>query len=325
VALSGAAPVPQTLLHWYRRLGLDVLEVYGMTESCGYSHIGRSGEHVPGWIGRPCPEVEVRIDEAGEVQVRSGATMQGYFKDPQKTAETLTEDGFLRTGDKGERRADGLLKLTGRVKELFKTSKGKYVAPAPIENRLNACPRIETSMVSGVGQPSAYAIVVLAETVRPQVKADPAFKAQVHAELEQLLDAVNAELPDYEKLQMLVVAPEPWSIENGMLTPTMKIKRARIESAVEPQLATGTPAKTKCAGPEGQLGANHSQRAAGLRRVIRKHVAQLGRRHCQVPLQHLCQHLAEVGADRQITPLIQSGRRQARPVTMHLATSYRAA
>ncbi|RBJ62821.1 AMP-binding protein, partial [Pseudomonas sp. MWU12-2534b] len=112
VALSGAAPVPQALLHWYRRLGLDVLEVYGMTESCGYSHIGRYGEQVPGWIGRPCPGVEVRIDETGEVQVRSGATMQSYYKDPQKTAETITEDGFLRTGDKGEQDAAGNLRLT---------------------------------------------------------------------------------------------------------------------------------------------------------------------------------------------------------------------
>jgi len=102
VALSGAAPVPQTLLSWYQKLGLDVLEVYGMTESCGYSHICLPGQYKQGWIGKPCPEVEVRIDESGEVQVRSQANMLGYFKEPQKTAETLTEDGFLRTGDKGE-------------------------------------------------------------------------------------------------------------------------------------------------------------------------------------------------------------------------------
>lgn len=88
VALSGAAPVPEALLRWYLRLGLDVLEVYGMTESCGYSHVCRPGQQKIGWIGLPCPDVEVRIDPAGEVLVRSGATMLGYFKDPQKTAET---------------------------------------------------------------------------------------------------------------------------------------------------------------------------------------------------------------------------------------------
>lgn len=105
IALSGAAPVLQTLLRWYWRLGLDVLEVYGMTESCGYSHVCRPGAQKIGWIGPPCPGVEVRIEPSGEVQVRSDATMLGYFKDPQKTAETLTADGFLRTGDKGEQDA----------------------------------------------------------------------------------------------------------------------------------------------------------------------------------------------------------------------------
>lgn len=245
LAGSGSAPIPAELIAWYRRLGLNLIEGYAMTEDFAYSHNSTDKINAPGCVGVPLKGVEVRISEEGEVLIKSPGQFVGYYKRPDLDAEVFTEDGFFRTGDKGERRADGLLKLTGRVKELFKTSKGKYVAPAPIENRLNACNRIETSMVSGVGQPSAYAIVVLAETVRPQVKADPAFKAAVHAELEQLLDSVNAELPDYEKLQMLVVAPEPWSIENGMLTPTMKIKRARIESAVEPQLSNWYSGKDK--------------------------------------------------------------------------------
>jgi len=245
LAGSGSAPIPAELIAWYRRLGLNLIEGYAMTEDFAYSHNSTDKINAPGCVGVPLKGVEVRISEEGEVLIKSPGQFVGYYKRPDLDAEVFTEDGFFRTGDKGERRADGLLKLTGRVKELFKTSKGKYVAPAPIENRLNACNRIETSMVSGVGQPSAYAIVVLAETVRPQVKSDPAFKAAVHTELEQLLDSVNAELADYEKLQMLVVAPEPWSIENGMLTPTMKIKRARIESAVEPQLVNWYSGKDK--------------------------------------------------------------------------------
>ncbi len=245
LAGSGSAPIPAELIAWYRRLGLNLIEGYAMTEDFAYSHNSTDKINAPGCVGVPLKGVEVRISEEGEVLIKSPGQFVGYYKRPDLDAEVFTQDGFFRTGDKGERRADGLLKLTGRVKELFKTSKGKYVAPAPIENRLNACNRIETSMVSGVGQPSAYAIVVLAETVRPQVKSDPAFKAAVHTELEQLLDSVNAELADYEKLQMLVVAPEPWSIENGMLTPTMKIKRARIESAVEPQLANWYSGKDK--------------------------------------------------------------------------------
>ena len=121
------------------------------------------------------------------------------------------------------------------MKELFKTSKGKYVAPAPIENMLNAHPMIELSLVSGVGQPSAYAMVVLSEELRPKTK-DASVRAEVEKELTALLKSVNQKVADYEKLQMIVIASEPWSIENGFLTPTMKIRRARIESAVEKQL-----------------------------------------------------------------------------------------
>ncbi|OYQ39201.1 AMP-binding acetyl-CoA synthetase [Rhodoferax sp. TH121] len=235
LAGSGSAPIPAELIAWYRRLGLNLIEGYAMTEDFAYSHNSTEKVNAPGCVGVPLKGVQVRISEEGEVLIKSPGQFVGYYKRPDLDAEVFTEDGFFRTGDKGERRADGLLRLTGRVKELFKTSKGKYVAPAPIENRINACPLIELSMVSGVGQPSAYAMVVLAETVRPTVK-DPAVKAQITAELTQLLKDVNAELPDYEKLQMLVIAPEPWSIENGFLTPTMKIRRNRIEAAVEPKL-----------------------------------------------------------------------------------------
>ncbi len=244
LAGSGSAPIPAELIAWYRRLGLNLIEGYAMTEDFAYSHNSTEQINAPGCVGVPLAGVQVRISEEGEVLIKSPGQFVGYYKRPDLDAEVFTEDGFFRTGDKGERRADGLLRLTGRVKELFKTSKGKYVAPAPIESRLNANPRIETCMVSGVGQPSAYGIVVLAETVRPMVK-DPAFKAEIHAELEQLLNTVNAELPDYEQLQMLVVAPEPWTIENGMLTPTMKIRRARIEAAVEPQLSGWYAGKDK--------------------------------------------------------------------------------
>ena len=166
---------------------------------------------------------------AGGSKGRSGAA-----RGPEKK---FAKRGFAEKsdGDKGERRPNGLLKLTGRVKELFKTSKGKYVSPAPIENHLNAHPLVEMALVSGVGQPAAYAMVVLAEDVRPKV-GNAAVRAQVEQDLAQLLKTVNSGLADYEKLQMIVVAPEPWSIENGCLTPTMKIKRSRIEASVEPQV-----------------------------------------------------------------------------------------
>ncbi|MCV2222558.1 AMP-binding protein [Pseudomonas mercuritolerans] len=223
VALSGAAPVPQTLLAWYQKLGLEVLEVYGMTEGCGYSHICLPGRYKQGWIGQPCPEVEVRIDESGEVQVRSQANMLGYFKEPQKTAETLTADGFLRTGDKGEQDSEGRLRLTGRLKEIFKTSKGKYVAPAPIENRLAVHSRIEQVCVVGDGLSAPLGLCVLS-TVNQQ---EP--RASLHASLEKLLEEVNAALDKHERLRRLVVVKDNWAVDNGFLTPTLKIKRNVIE------------------------------------------------------------------------------------------------
>lgn len=173
-ALCGAAPVPEALLLWYRRLGLDVLEVYGMTENSGYSHVCRPGRQKTGWIGQNSPGVEVRISDEGEVQVRSGATMVGYYKEPEKTAEVLTSDGFLRTGDKGEQDADGNLRLTGRMKEIFKTSKGKYVAPAPIENRLAVHDRIEQVCVVGEGLSAPLGLCVLSRSVAGRPSTVPA-------------------------------------------------------------------------------------------------------------------------------------------------------
>jgi long-subunit acyl-CoA synthetase (AMP-forming) len=235
LAGSGSAPIPAELIAWYHKLGLNLLEGYAMSEDFAYSHLSTPEKNVPGYVGIPYPEVEVRISEEGEVLIKSPGQMIGYFKRPDLDAECFTADGFFRTGDKGERRPDGLLKLTGRVKELFKTAKGKYVAPAPIENRINEHPLVELSCVSGVGQPAAYAMIVLAEDLRPKMK-DPAVRTQVEKDLGQWLDDVNKELSTYEQLQMMVILPEPWTIENGLLTPTMKLKRSRIEEHVQAKL-----------------------------------------------------------------------------------------
>jgi long-subunit acyl-CoA synthetase (AMP-forming) len=232
---SGSAPLPAELIRWYRRLGLKLFEGYGMTEDNSYSHSSNEQFSEPGFVGVAQPGVQVRISPEGEIQIKSPGQFSGYYKDPELSAQSFTEDGFFRTGDRGELRPDGLLKITGRTKELFKTAKGKYVAPAPIESQLLAHPMIELAMVSGVGQPAAYALVVLAEDLRPRTK-DPAVRAQVEQALAALLQQVNARLADYEQLRMIVVAREPWTIENGCLTPTMKIKRSRIEAGTEAQI-----------------------------------------------------------------------------------------
>lgn len=235
LAGSGSAPIPADLIAWYRRLGLNLLEGYGMTEDNSYSCVSNAQFNAPGYVGVPLPGVQLRISPEGEILIKSPGQFSGYYKQPELTAASFTEDGFFRTGDLGEQRADGLLKITGRAKELFKTAKGKYVAPAPIENLLNAHPLVELSLVSGVGQVSAYGMVVLAEQIRPQL-ANAQLRSDVESQLGQLLKDVNQQLAEYEHLRMLVVVSDPWSIENGSLTPTMKLRRSRIEASVAPQI-----------------------------------------------------------------------------------------
>lgn len=232
---SGSAPIPGELIAWYRRLGLRLFEGYGMTEDNSYSHSSNEQFAEVGYVGVPLPGVEARIAEDGEILIKSPGQFSGYYKQPELTAESFTSDGFFHTGDSGERLPNGLLKITGRTKEIFKTAKGKYVAPAPIENALNVHPMIELSLVSGVGRPGAYALVVLAEDLRR--KGDrPEVRAEVERELETHRQAVNASLSEHEHLLMIVIAKEPWTIENGLLTPTMKIRRTRIEAAVEAEV-----------------------------------------------------------------------------------------
>ncbi|MEY4749637.1 MAG: hypothetical protein RIQ60_1851 [Pseudomonadota bacterium] len=231
LAGSGSAPIPPELIRWYARLGLTILEGYGMTEDSSYSFASTRSHNAPGCVGVAQAGVEYRISDSGEVLIKSPGQFSGYYKQPELTAECFTADGYFHTGDLGEIDARGLLKLTGRAKELFKTSKGKFVAPAPIENLLNAHPVVEMSMVSGVGQSAAYALVVLAESLRAR-QTEPALRADVTAQLTRLLEEVNRAVPEYEHLRMIVVAREPWSIENRCLTPTMKIRRSSIEAAV---------------------------------------------------------------------------------------------
>ncbi|WDP93384.1 MAG: AMP-binding protein [Desulfobacter sp.] len=225
---SGSAPIPKEILEWYRRLGLELLEGYGMTENMSYSHCSRPGQIRAGYIGAPYPDVQQRISEAGEVLVKSPGNMVGYYKMPEKTAETFTEDGFIKTGDMGELDELRRLKITGRIKELFKTSKGKFVAPAPIENRINIHPRVESSCVAGSGCSAPFGVVMLSAASRSELAAAGG-KPAVEADLKDHLATVNDALLPHEKLAFLAVAKDEWSPENGFLTPTMKLKRARLE------------------------------------------------------------------------------------------------
>ncbi len=232
LAGSGSAPLSNDVLDWYRNLGLELLEGYGMSENFAYSHMNKPGRTRTGYVGEALPGVEVKISDQGEVLVKSPATMMGYYKDEEKTAEAFTEDGFLRTGDKGEIDEMGRLKLTGRIKEIFKTSKGKYIAPAPIENRLMSHDAIEMVCVSGANQTQPHALVVLGEEIRPKA-ADESFRKELEESFRQLIQDVNKTVDPHEQLAFITVVSDEWSIENSFLTPTLKLKRNVVEDAYQ--------------------------------------------------------------------------------------------
>jgi long-chain acyl-CoA synthetase len=230
LGFTGAAPLPVQILSWYRELGLDLIEVYGMTENAATSHASPRDDVRPGYVGVPLPGVECRLGEDGEVLVKSPGQMLGYYRAADDSKQCFTADGFFHTGDRGELDEAGRLRITGRVKELFKTSKGKYVAPVPIENRLGAHPFVEAICVTGHGEPQPFALLMVAADKYRQAQADASIHAQLDAELSALLEQVNGSLEHHEQVDYLVVVKEPWTIESGLLTPTLKIRRSQIES-----------------------------------------------------------------------------------------------
>ena len=237
LAISGSAPIPPDIIRWYRALGLELLEGYGMSENFAYSHVSVPGKSRIGYVGNPMPGVLQRISPEGEVLVKSPADMKGYYKQPELTRSSFTEDGFLKTGDRGEIDAEGRLKLTGRLKELFKTSKGKYVVPAPIENLLMTDQQVEMSCVSGEGEPQPFALIQLAEQLRKQLRKG-GDRSAVEGALKQLLKSVNDRVEEHEQLAFLAVVQEDWQVENGFLTPTLKLKRSAVEERYAPKVST---------------------------------------------------------------------------------------
>ena len=228
-AAGGAAPMPVALLDWYDKLGLKINEGYGMTENLALSHITEPGKNQKGTVGPVYNGVEHRIDpDTGEVQMRSPAMMMGYYKEPEKTKEAFTADGWLKTGDKGSIDGQGLLRITGRVKDLFKTGKGKYVAPAPIEDKLVMHDSVEACVVTGANLGQPLGIVMLnAEAVT--MVSDAAARSELEQSLTGHLKAINATLDPHERLQCVVVVTTAWTVDNDVITPTFKVKRNRIE------------------------------------------------------------------------------------------------
>ncbi|ENC6434513.1 TPA: AMP-binding protein [Aeromonas veronii] len=220
----GSAPVSPALLEWYLSIGLKVTEAWGMTENHAYSTINYPfrADKI-GTVGKAGIGVNIKISDEGEILCRCEGMMLGYYKDPEHSAEAIDAEGWLHTGDMGKLDKEGYLTITGRMKDVFKTAKGKYVAPVPIEGLLGQEPIIEQLCVIGYGMPQPIALVQLAESA---MKGN---REEVNARLEAARVRVNDQLESHAKIRGILVVKTPWNIENGVLTPTMKIKRHLLE------------------------------------------------------------------------------------------------
>lgn len=221
---SGSAPLAPATIEWFSKIGINISEGWGMTENAAYgtSSVPFRADKM-GYIGRAYDGVELRIAQDGEIQVKSPCNMIGYYKDQEKTSGVFTNDGYLRTGDKGEIDAEGFVRITGRLKDIFKTEKGKYVTPAPIEAKIMENAIVEQVCVTGTNLPQPIALLVLSEEARKKNKDE------IGESLSQTLTLVNAKLESHQRLDRIVVFAQEWSIENDLLTPTLKVKRHVIE------------------------------------------------------------------------------------------------
>ncbi|MFC3880546.1 AMP-binding protein [Algoriphagus namhaensis] len=220
---SGAAPIAVSLMQWYSKLGIEINQAYGMTEDCILSHFNLPGANKFGTVGRPLPGVTSKLSAEGEILIKSDCLMKGYYKEPEKTAEMFTQDGFLKTGDIGEFDHDGYLTITGRIKDQFKTDKGKYISPAPIELELLKNGDIDQVCIVGTGIPQPLALVVVSEAGKSKGKSE------LEKSLMGTVRDLNPKLESYEKISKVIVMSEDWSVDNGLLTPTLKVKRNRVE------------------------------------------------------------------------------------------------
>ncbi|WP_028116402.1 AMP-binding protein [Ferrimonas senticii] len=220
----GSAPVAPALLRWYQTVGMNISEAWGMTETAALGTIGipfRSDKI--GSVGRAPMNCELKLGDNNELLFKSPALFSGYYQNDAATAEVFDEDGFFRTGDQGHIDADGYMTITGRIKDNFKTAKGKFVAPVPIEAKLAQNPLIELSCVIGSGQPYPVALLQLTES------AQMMDRAEVETALKETISQINTLMESHATLGGALLTKEPWTVENDVLTPTLKIKRHVLE------------------------------------------------------------------------------------------------
>ena len=245
-AISGGAALGERIGHFFRGVGLVVLEGYGLTETTAPATVNTPDMIRIGTVGRPLPGVAVRVAEDGEILIRGINLFRGYHDDPAATAEAM-EDGWFRTGDLGELDADGFLRITGRTKEILVTAGGKNVSPGPLEDRLRAHPLISQCMVVGEGRPFVGALITLDAEMLPAWAANNGLAGltmdeatqheQVLAELQRAVDETNSAVSRAESIRAFAVLGEDFSADNGLLTPSMKLKRGRIGDHLRDEIA----------------------------------------------------------------------------------------
>ncbi len=224
---SGGAAIPVELVHWYRKLGLNFVEGYGMTET-GITHVPLPSQFRAGFVGNASPYADTRISDAGEIQIKGPMNLMGYYKNPDLTQHAFTDDGYFHTGDRGEMDEQGRLRIVGRLKEEFKTTKGKYVVPAPIEKLLSLSTMFESVCVLGSGMSAPFCMAVLVPDLRIATES-PHRRETLSKVLAHELDRVNSHLDPHEQLRFLVICHQPWTADNGLLTPTLKVRRTALE------------------------------------------------------------------------------------------------
>jgi len=227
--LTGAAPMPSSLLEWFHKLDIQIREAYGMTENMGVATIMPT-KYKKGTVGKPHNGVTIKIDpNTQELLMKAQWNTVGYYKEPIMTQE-LFKDGWLATGDMASIDEEGYISIIGRVKDMFKSAKGEYIVPTPIEGMLAVNPIIEQVCVVGTGLPQPIALVVLSEIGKNTEEG------QLREVFQEMIKRVNPHFKNYEHLRKIVIVKEPWSVENNMLTPTLKIKRNVIEKQYNGQL-----------------------------------------------------------------------------------------
>jgi long-chain acyl-CoA synthetase len=251
--ISGGAPLGMNTAGWYANVGIRIHEGYGLTETSPVVALNNPFDHCIGTVGKPLPNVECRIAEDGELEVRGPSVFQGYWQKPELNAESFTDDLWFKTGDIGVIDEQGYLSITDRKKELLKTSGGKMIAPQPIENQLKADLLVGQAALVGDKHKFASALIspnlaalqewakrqgIVCDASTPEGRLALVREPRVQKAYRAVVDSVNATLAPYESIKRFQVVPDEWSLETGELTPSLKLKRRVITLQYAAEIAT---------------------------------------------------------------------------------------